>query len=277
MLALSPDPHRARSRYRARFVPSSSSPSVTNRRRGSRASYGPKGQDSLAPGLPWVSEKSVLSPEGAVDVMWRVNAGDPGSDGPSPYHLPSSLFHRQSRARTTTRTRRAWTRTSTSTRTIAVSIANSHPKTSRPFRANRPNGSLPRLKPWASLFNRARARYRPVPSSPSVTNRRRGSRASYGPKGQDSLAPGLPWVSHKSVLSPEGAVDVMWRVNAGDPGSDGPSPYRLPSSLFHPQSRARTIAVSVAGPKNKSTTNKTKNYEPFTRNPNLCRRGYPQK
>jgi hypothetical protein len=71
-----------------------------------------------------------------------------------------------------------------------VSFANSHPKTSRPFRANHLNGWFPGLKPWAessgpfgadlkgqdsltqgspwvSLFNRARARYRPPSSSTS--------------------------------------------------------------------------------------------------------------
>jgi hypothetical protein len=265
MLALSPDPHLARPRPRAharsRPRPSSSPsssfllrilgqvhpPTILPNRLDpkSRTTTStstitiktgtcPEGITGLSPGFqPWESHPNGCALKG----FETERTNKPGWDGASPYRLDSSLFHPQSRERTT----------------------------------------------WASLFNRARYRYRarPVPSSSSpsssVTDRRRGSRASYGPKGQDSLAPGLPWVSEKSVLSPEGAVDVMWRVNARSPGSDGPSPYHLPSSLFHPQSRTRTLAVSVAGPKNKSTTNKTKNYEPFTRNPNLCRRGYPQK
>ena len=68
-----------------------------------------------------------------------------------------------------------------------VPVANSHPLTSRPFRANRLNGWFPGLRPWAEsfspfgagpkgqdsvgLFNRTRARRRP-PSSSSPRVRR---------------------------------------------------------------------------------------------------------
>jgi hypothetical protein len=75
-----------------------------------------------------------------------------------------------------------------------VSIANSHPIASRPFRENRLHGWFPGLKPWVSLLNRARYRYRSRPPS-SVADRRGGSRDSYSPKGQESLAHGSPWVS----------------------------------------------------------------------------------
>jgi len=33
----------------------------------------------------------------------------------------------------------------------------------------------------------------------------KGQKYSYGPKGHDSLAQGLPWVSQRNVFSPEGA------------------------------------------------------------------------
>ena len=147
-------PNRARARYRL-SLPSSSSPSssfflrmlgqvhslttVANRldpksrtttktrtiTRKTRTC--PKGATGLSPGFqPWEPHQNgcalmgrqterTNNPEEAVDVMWLVHAGSPGSDGASPYRLDSSLFHPQS---TTTRTRRR-ARTTTSTSTIA--------------------------------------------------------------------------------------------------------------------------------------------------------------
>jgi hypothetical protein len=36
---------------------------------------------------------------------------------------------------------------------------------------------------------------------------------SYGPKGQDNLAQGLPWVLHYIALCPEGAEEILARDN----------------------------------------------------------------
>jgi len=52
---------------------------------------------------------------------------------------------------------------------------------------------------------------------PSGTKAIRPSKRSDGPKGQDNIAQGLPWVSQKNVSSPEGARG--WGMRAVTIGS----------------------------------------------------------
>jgi hypothetical protein len=92
-----------------------------------------------------------------------------------------------------------------------------------------------------------------------------------GPKGQESIAQGLPWVSQKNILSPEGARDLecarspmgapsglipvgkltqgkpwamlSWPLRATDhAGSMLPFPLRDPRAMLSPSGRYRTKA-----------------------------------
>jgi hypothetical protein len=155
------------------------------------------------------------------------------------------------------------------------------------------------------------------------------------PKGQDNLAQGLPWVSQKSVFSPEGASDVEMHMrsdrvpfpvvanspfrahsiegtkpmvnpglcffgrfgprieaqsvrvgvigqgNAGSPGSDGASPYRLGSSLVHPgipprsnRGRRRGRATSTIPRETetcpKGATELSPGFQPWEPHPKRC-------
>jgi hypothetical protein len=166
-----------------------------------------------------------------------------------------------------------------------VSIANSHPIASRPFsfRANRLNGWSPGLKPWAEPSSPTnRTRPPSLSSSPRVRRdalltSRRAVPACYRrdeiPKHPSSpfgaefprreSSPNVqltPWIKRDALLTSPAkwaGVGVIGRVTREAPVRAEP----------HPTKSSEPI---ISNPK-------PQYHEPPTRNPNCCRRKYPQK